>query len=168
MPALPGVSLGVKQTIEHLAPAVRGSVMTVTAECISQEGRYWEWDVVVRDEYEVLAICTLGFVADVDVEDYTARRVAPKLAARPIRLIWWLYILDALAITLLIASPLELLYIAHSEAALLAIEITLIVGWLIALAGIPCAIVDCLTIRNAHRLSLPRHTKIGNLKRRSA
>jgi hypothetical protein len=168
MPALPGVSLGVKQTIEHLAPAVRGSVVTVTAECISQEGRYWEWDVVVRDEYEVLAICTLGFVADVDVYDYTARRVAPKLAARPIRLIWWLYILDALLFIAIVPIPLELLYVAHSESALLAIEITLIVGWLIALAGIPCAIVDCLTIRNAHRLSLPRHTKIGNLKRRSA
>jgi hypothetical protein len=167
MPAMPGVSLGVKQVVEHLAPAVRGAVVTVTAECVSQHGRYWEWDVVVRDEYEVLALCTLGFVAEIDAKDYTERRIAPKLAARPIKLIWWLHILDALVITLLVITPLELLYVAHSEASMLTIEITLIVGWLIALTGLPFAIVDCLTIRNSHRLPSPRHTKIGNPKRRS-
>jgi hypothetical protein len=158
MPALPGVSLGVKQVIEHRAPAVRGSVMTVIAECMHQHGRYWEWNVVVRDEYEVIALCTLGFVAEIDIKDYIERRVAPKLAARPIRLIWWMHILDALVITALIASPLELLYVAHSEVSMLTIELTLIVGWLIALVGIPCAIVDCLTIR--HKLPHQRHAKV--------
>jgi hypothetical protein len=158
MPALPGVSLGVKQIIEHRAPAVRGSVVTVSAECVSQHGRYWEWHIVVQDEYEVIALCTLGFVADIDIEDYTVRRVAPKLAARPIRLIWWLHILDALVITALIMSPLELLYAAHSETSILAIETVLIIGWIIALIGLPCAIVDCLTIR--HKLSQQRHAKV--------
>jgi hypothetical protein len=165
MPAMPGVSLGVKQIVEHLAPAVRGAVVTVTAECVNQHGRYWEWDVVVRDEHEVLALCTLGFVAEIKAKDYTERRINPKLAARNVKLIWWLHILDALVITLLVITPLELLYVAHSEASMLTIEITLIIGWLIALTGLPFAIVDCLTIRN--RLPSPRHTKIGNPKRRS-
>jgi hypothetical protein len=165
MSAMPGVSLGVKQVVEHLAPAVRGSVVTVTAECVNQHGRYWEWDIVVRDEHEVLALCTLGFVAEINAKDYTERRINPKLAARPIKLIWWLHILDALVLTLLIITPLELLYAAHSEASMLTIESTLIIGWLIALTGLPFAIVDCLTIRN--RLPLSRHTKIGNPKRRS-
>jgi hypothetical protein len=164
MPAMPGVSLGVKQVVEHLAPAVRGAAVTVTAECVSQHGRYWEWDIVVRDEHEVLALCTLGFVAEINAKDYTERRINPKLAARSVKLIWWLHILDALVITLLVITPLELLYAAHSEASMLTIEITLIIGWLIALTGLPFVIVDCLTIRN--RLPSPRHIKIGNPKRR--
>src|SRR5207245_319613 len=115
MPALPGVSLGVKFDMEHDAPAVRGSWVTASAKCTIQKGRYWEWDVTVHDAYGKIAKCTLGFIADVDIEDYTARRVTPKIAARNSRASCWLCVLNAFSLIAVLAIPLQVSYLWHGR-----------------------------------------------------
>lgn len=146
MDAMPGVSLGKTVVVNHKAPAVRGSTVTVDAVCTHAEGRDWEWHVEVRDEHEVIALVDLGFVADIDGKRY-ARRLAPKLAARPARIVWWLRILDALALLVVVASPAEAVYAGRGWISMLALETVLIVGWLLALTGLPFAIGDWFTVR---------------------
>lgn len=148
---MPGVSLGGKLVMEHLAPTVRGAVVTVTAQCTKRRGDgYWEWDVVVVDDHEVLALVTLGFVADIDVKRYS-RRLAAKLAALPIGVRVWLRILDALALISVMAIPVQVAYVWHGWASMVIVETFLIVGWLVGLTGLPFAVGDWLTIRRRCR-----------------
>jgi predicted thioesterase len=149
MPALPGVSLGVKFDMEHDAPAVRGSWVTASAKCTVQKGRYWEWDVIVYDAYGKIAKCTLGFIADVDAEDYTARRVTPKLAARGGRASCWLCVLNAFSLIAVLAIPLQVAYLWHGRIAMIATEIALAIGWLVWRKGLISAICDRITIRRS-------------------
>jgi predicted thioesterase len=151
MPAIPGVSLGYEQVIKHLAPTVRGVRVTVTAECTDRRGRDWQWTTVVRDEHQVLGRCTLWFVGDVDRKRYTARRLAPKLARRPIRIVCWLALLDALTLTAVLAVPAQAAYVWQHHW-MLGTEITLTVGWLVALTGLPGAISDWLTVRRSKEI----------------
>jgi predicted thioesterase len=151
MPALPGVSLGVKFDIRHTAPAVRGSWVTVTAECTAQQGRYWEWYVTVRDMDGEISAGTLGFIANVDAEDYTTRRIIPKIAARDSRASCWLCALNALSLISVLAIPLQVAYLWHGRAAMIATEIALAIGWLIWRKGLLSAICDWVTIRRSGR-----------------
>jgi predicted thioesterase len=75
-------SLGVWQHARHSGPIAIGSRLRITVERTSRRGRYSEWDVVVRDEFEEVGHARLGFVA-VHQEEFTTRRVHAKVGARP-------------------------------------------------------------------------------------
>lgn len=81
MEVIDGCSLGTKMHMSHFAPAVIGGLVTVTAVCTGMSGSYSEWQVTARDEHELIAQGTLGFVV-VDMERYFSRRLAPKRLAR--------------------------------------------------------------------------------------
>lgn len=149
MPALPGVSLGVEMAVEHLAPAVRGPWLTVSAVCVGRHGPYWDWFVEVCDDaaHEVVGLCAMRFVADLDVQRYQ-RRLAPKLAARPTRLTWWLRILDAFRLISVMAIPVQMAYVWQGGwISRLVTEAVLVVAWLVALTGFSSAISDWATVR---------------------
>jgi predicted thioesterase len=158
MTRVPGVSLGTDVMMRHLAPAVRGSLVTVTAECIARQGLYWDWQVEVRDtDTELLAECTLRFVADIDPQRYQ-RRLSRKIGRRARGLSCWLCLLDVLALLAVMVSPIQIAYVWHDWFSRLVTETALVVGWLLVLAGVPCAISDWCTVRrNAVGRSGPRH-----------
>jgi hypothetical protein len=165
MSAVPGVSLGRRTAVDHVDLAVRGSVVTVTAECTARQGdHWWDWHVEVHDEVhevgvepERLAWCTLRFFADIDRQRYR-RRLASKLAVRPTRVTCWLGILDALAILRVVVTPVPVAYAAwqHDWVLMLTAGGVLIVGWLVALTGLPLAIRDWVTVRPLKEKNLPK------------
>jgi hypothetical protein len=141
--------------MKHGAPTVRGAVVTVTAQCTRRVGRYWEWTVVITDDLsadlsadqQVLGRGTLGFVGDVDVKDYTKRRLRPKLAARTMAVRVWLCVLNALRLFSIMAIPVQVDYLwQHGWISRLATETVLVVGWLVALTGLPTAVRDWFTV----------------------
>lgn len=73
-------SLGTKLHVSHIAPTVLGGLVTITAVCAGMSDSYSEWRVAARDEHEVIALGTLGFVV-VDMERYLSRRLGPKQLA---------------------------------------------------------------------------------------
>lgn len=75
-------SLGVWQHVRHSGPIAIGARLRITVERTSGRGRYSEWEVVVRDEFEEVGHARLGFVA-VHQEEFTKRRVHTKAGARP-------------------------------------------------------------------------------------
>jgi predicted thioesterase len=157
MGTLPGISLGTEMTVRHRVPTVRGAVVTVMAVCIARQDNYWDWHVEVRDiSNETLALCTLRFVSNIDRRRYR-RRLARKIADRSLRLSCWLRILDALSLITIVAIPFQMTYLWQDWTSRLLIETLLVVGWLLALAGVPCAIVDWITVRRAAGKSDPRH-----------
>lgn len=72
-------SLGSRIAISHLAPIPAGTTLSVTARCTSVNGRYSEWSVQARDERELVATGTVGFVV-VHLEDFVRDRLATKLS----------------------------------------------------------------------------------------
>lgn len=158
MPVIPGISLGTNMIVRHVAPAVRGELVTVTATCIARQGNYWDWRVEVRDaQSKLLAECTLRFISDIDRQRYQ-RRLARQTRQRSAGLACWLRLLDVLSLVTVAALPLQMAYAWHNWTARLVTETVLIVGWLLTLAGVPCVISDWLTIRrNAGDRPGPRH-----------
>jgi hypothetical protein len=159
MPATPGVSLGTKVAIEHIAPTIRGAVVTVTATCMQRLGRYWVWDVVVCDEHEVLALCTLKFVAEIDVSRYNTRRLISKLTSRSFMAVLWLCVIDLFSLAMFLVIPIQVIYLWHSWASIVIIETTALMSWLVALTGLPSSISDWILVHTYHARS--RHNKIN-------
>jgi predicted thioesterase len=158
MGTLPGISLGTEMIVQHRVPTVRGAVVTVMAVCIARQDNYWDWRVEVRDtSNETLALCTLRFVSNIDRRRYR-RRLARKIAGRPLGLSCWLRILDILSLVTVAAIPFQMTYLWQDWTSRLLIETLLIVGWFLTLAGVPCVIVDWITVhRTAAGKSNPRH-----------
>jgi hypothetical protein len=123
--------------------------VTVSATCTVQQGRYWEWDVTVYDAQERIAKCTLGFIADVDTEDYTTRRVTPKTAALGAMTCCWLCTLNALSLILVLMIPVQITYMWHGWVSMLATETTLALGWFISRKGLLTQIRDWVTVRRS-------------------
>lgn len=72
-------SLGTRITISHLAPIPAGTTLSVTARCASVNGRYSEWAVQARDERELVAAGTVGFVV-VHLANFVRDRLTTKLS----------------------------------------------------------------------------------------
>jgi predicted thioesterase len=148
MSAIPGGSLGVNFAMNHVAGVGRGSRLVVVAECTKRRGRYWEWYAEVgNSQGEVIAWCTLGFIADINAKCYTAQRLAPQFAARTIGERVWIRVCDTLGGLSVMTIPVQVVYVWHGWISMLATEAILAAGWLLGLTGLPFAISDWLTIR---------------------
>jgi predicted thioesterase len=163
---IPGVSLGTDVHVKHLAPAVRGALVTVTATCIAKSEKHWEWALEVRDDSgegdtgELIASCSLRFAAGIDPQRYR-RRLAPKLAGRSVGLLVWLGLLDLLKVLGVAAFPMQLAYL-ESKTSTLATQAILVVGWLITQTGFPTAVLDWCTVR---RINATRKKSRGTTER---
>lgn len=72
-------SLGTGIAMSHLAPIPPGATLRVTARCLRIDGAFSEWAVHARDDREMVATGTVGFVV-VDFGRFVSRRLAPKAA----------------------------------------------------------------------------------------
>lgn len=75
-----GCSLGNEFHIKHVHPTVLGAMVSIDAECaaVSSCGSRTVWNILVQDQWEILAFLVIEFVV-VDMYCYIERRVTPKL-----------------------------------------------------------------------------------------